>query len=236
VSHSDLNIPDGARVLEIGSGHNPYPRADVLCDRYLEDRERAGALKRDRPFVLADGGALPFVDNAFDYVIAIHVVEHADDIAAFLGELSRVGRAGYLETPSAIGEHLFGWQKHRWALWLHDACLHVRPRAGRRQFGRLFHQLMRVDPQMTALYYRYPDLFRVRHHWQGEVSFRMLSSDDPDPIDLDDVEVLSELLSRRAPARRWLRAYVPRGLRDRLWQPIRDWSARRHQAAGRDGE
>ena len=236
MSHPDLNIPGGARVLEIGSGHNPHPRADVLCDRYLEDRERAGALKRDRPFVLADGEALPFVDDAFDYVIAIHVVEHADDIEAFLGELSRVARAGYLETPSAIGEHLFGWQKHRWALLQHDACLHVRPLTGRRQFGRLFHDLMRVDPQMTALYYRYPGLFRVRHHWQGQVCYRMLSSDDPDPIDLDDAEALSELLSQRAPARQWLRAYFPRGIRDRLWQTLRDRSARRHQITGGDGE
>jgi hypothetical protein len=236
LSHPDLNIPDGARVLEIGSGHNPHPRADVLCDRYLEDRERAGTLKRDRPLVIADGGALPFADKAFDYVLAIHVAEHADDIGTFFRELSRVARAGYLETPSAIGERLFGWEKHRWTLFQHDASLYVRPHSGERQFGRLFHHLMRADPQMTAIYYRYPDLFRVRHHWQGEVSYRMLAPGDPDPIDLDDAEILSDLLSRRSPARKWLRAYLPRGARDRLWQRFRDWSARRHRGQGGGGE
>jgi hypothetical protein len=235
MSHPDLNIPDGARVLEIGSGHNPHPRADILCDRYVEDRERAGALKRDRPLVIADGGALPFADNAFDYVIAIHVAEHAEDIGAFFAELSRVAAAGYLETPSAIGEHLFGWQKHRWTLMRSDDSLCVRPHSGVRQFGRLFHHLMRADPQMTAIYYRYPDLFRVQHHWRGEVSYRILAPEDADPIDLDDAATLTRLLNERAPAHRWLRAYIPRGLRDRLWQTFRDRSAKKQQSAGKGG-
>ena len=94
----DLDLGD----IEIGIVEKAAPGIAVL----IED---------DRPFLLADGGALPFVDNAFDYVIAIHVVEHADDIAKFLGELSRVARAGYLETPSAVGEHLFAcsWVSNR---------------------------------------------------------------------------------------------------------------------------
>lgn len=226
MSKPSLSLPDEARVLEIGSGHDPHPRADVLCDLYLDDRERAGRLKRDRPFVQASGEVLPFTDDSFDYVVAIHVAEHAGDIARFLDELQRVAAAGYLETPSMIGERLFGWRKHRWMLWKHDGLLWVRRRDEGRRFGALFHELMRRDAQMAALYYRYPDLFRVRLHWEGKIDYRILAPEDPDPVDLDDPDVLAELLAARAPAWRWLRAYLSRGLREPLWAWWRDLRAR----------
>ena len=36
-------------VLDVGSGHNPNPRSDILCDRYIEDNtERGGAIRVDR--------------------------------------------------------------------------------------------------------------------------------------------------------------------------------------------
>ena len=33
-------------VLDVGSGHNPNPRSDILCDRYIEDdTERGGSIQ-----------------------------------------------------------------------------------------------------------------------------------------------------------------------------------------------
>lgn len=226
MSKPPLDVPAGGRVLEIGSGHDPHPRADVLCDLHLEDRERAGPLKRDRPLVLASGEALPFEDDSFDYVVAIHVAEHADDIERFFAELRRVAPAGYLETPSMIGERLFGWRKHRWMLWKRDGVVWVRRREEGRPFGALFHELMRRDPQMGALYYRYPELFRVRLRWEGRIDYRILGPGDPDPVDLDDPEVLADLLASRAPAWRWLRAYLSGAVRGPLWRLWRDCRAR----------
>jgi len=225
VAKPRLDIPSGAKVLEIGSGHNPHPRSTVLCDRYLDDRERAGSVKVDRPFLLGDGGALPFGDGSFDYVIAIDVVEHADDIALFLGELARVARAGYIETPSFVAEGLFGWRKHRWALLLHEGTLYARRRQPRREFGIIFHELMRADAQLTGLYYRHPDLFRVRLEWQGSVPYTILGPEDPDVLDLDDPEVVAGLL-KPAAGRQWLKAYMPRSLRNPIWTWWRDLRVR----------
>jgi len=212
-----LAIPASARVLEVGSGHNPHPQATVLADRYIEDIERAGRLKIDRPLVIAHGGALPFKDAVFDYVIAIHVAEHMEDIGAFFDELARVAPAGYIETPSAIGERLFGWRKHRWRLIYHEATLYVRPHDGVRSFGTVFHELMRRDAHMTALYYRHPDLFRVRCSWQGSVPYQVLGSEDPDPVDLDDEAVVAQLLEQKPAPLATLRAFAPRSLKDPLW-------------------
>ncbi len=174
MAHPRIEPPAGSRVLEIGSGHNPHPRSDVLCDRYLDDRERAAPLVRDRPFAQADGEELPFRDGAFGYSIAIHVAEHMRDIAGFFDELARVSSAGYVETPSAIGEHLFGWRKHRWLLTVHEGIVYVRPKQAHTPFGGLFHELMRQDAGLAAIYYRYPDLFFFACGAIGTGAFRIV--------------------------------------------------------------
>jgi len=91
-----LPIAPGARVLEVGGGDSPSPRADVLVDFALEPRERQGGRIRrdDRPLVLARVEALPFRDKSFDYVIAFHVLEHSPQPEVFLSELQRVAAAG----------------------------------------------------------------------------------------------------------------------------------------------
>src|SRR5687767_801033 len=87
-------------VLDVGSGHSPNPRSDILCDRYIEDdTERGGAIRIDRPLIVADGHNLPFKDKAFDYVIASHIIEHMDDPERFCSELTRVSRRGFIASP-----------------------------------------------------------------------------------------------------------------------------------------
>lgn len=39
-----MNIGSKDTVLETGSGHNPDPRSDILCDKYLEDNTQRGAI------------------------------------------------------------------------------------------------------------------------------------------------------------------------------------------------
>ena len=76
-----MNIRATDLVLEIGSGNNPNPRSDILCDRYIHDNnQRAGefAAVIDRPLVVADGYRLPFKDKTFDYVICSHILEHME--------------------------------------------------------------------------------------------------------------------------------------------------------------
>ena len=93
-------------VLDIGSGHNPYEKADVLCERYLEDVERTGHVKIDaRPFVIATLEFLPFKDRSFDLVTCSHVLEHVDNPLRALEEIKRVGKSAYVVTQSWIGEN-----------------------------------------------------------------------------------------------------------------------------------
>lgn len=122
-----LEIPPDALVLEVGSGGNPYPRANVLLDAYEETRERHwDALIHDRPTVISFGENLPFKDKAFDYVIAAHVLEHTPYPEKFLAELQRVARGGYIETPDAFMERINPYKDHRLEVTVRDDGLVIR--------------------------------------------------------------------------------------------------------------
>jgi 2-polyprenyl-6-hydroxyphenyl methylase/3-demethylubiquinone-9 3-methyltransferase len=90
----------GSRVLEIGSGGGFL--AATLFDAGYEvigiDPAVAAvheAVKHvDAPFLLAVGEKLPFGDGSFDAVVCSEVLEHVQDPAAVIAEVSRVLRPG----------------------------------------------------------------------------------------------------------------------------------------------
>ena len=123
-----FGLGDGRTVLDVGSGHRPHEDATHLVDLLPEDdTERGKPLKRHgRPLVVATLEALPFKDQTFDFIYACHVLEHVQDPAVACRELMRVGRSGYIETPSPFYEQGYnfsdvskrGWPFHRWFVFL----------------------------------------------------------------------------------------------------------------------
>lgn len=105
----DFGIKPGDKVLDIGSGHIPFPLATHLADLTLTDHQygRAGT-----PFKHIDGKpvyecsveSMPFADKEFDFVYCSHVLEHTGDPEKACRELMRVGKRGYIETPTRAKE------------------------------------------------------------------------------------------------------------------------------------
>ncbi|UCC38792.1 MAG: methyltransferase domain-containing protein [Candidatus Aminicenantes bacterium] len=112
-----LSIKKNHLVLEIGSGANPLLRSDVCMDKYpfVTKKHRTSLLHinvDERPFIVGDAQSLPFLNNSFDFIIARHVLEHLVHPDKFIAEIKRVGKAGYIASPSPFIEILHGGFQH----------------------------------------------------------------------------------------------------------------------------
>jgi SAM-dependent methyltransferase len=172
-----LNIKQTDRVLEIGSGNRPRKRSNILCDRYIESNyERAGEenlVIDKRPFVVADGQALPFREKSFEYVITSHILEHVDDPKRFVAELTRVARAGYIETPSELGEKIFGWPFHKWIVRIENDTIVMRPRTIDSPFKNYFHQMYQNDFLFAEFIDSHFSDYYVQYEWKGTIPLRI---------------------------------------------------------------
>ena len=115
----DIPVDRNAVVLDVGSGDKPHWRADVLLDRYVDaahggQRSGRAEARITRPMFDADAAAMPFRDNAFDYVVCSHVLEHVLDPAAVAAEMTRVAKAGYIEVPDAASAKILDFPSHLW--------------------------------------------------------------------------------------------------------------------------
>jgi SAM-dependent methyltransferase len=186
-SRFDIKVKSADRVLEVGGGHNPHPRSNVVVDKFSDSNyHRSGNIKifKNQVFQEADGENLPFKDNEFDYVICNHVLEHVDNPARFLQEQSRVAKRGYLETPSFIGEHLIPKVSHRWLLLEIDNQVVMVEKEKVKfhtssDFGDLFlDYLPKHSLGYKILQRTHSDLLTVRHEWKDNIDY-VINPDDP---------------------------------------------------------
>jgi SAM-dependent methyltransferase len=155
-SKTFIAFDDTWTVADLGSGHNPHPRADILVDRFLLDNtERSGApviLPSSKTFVVGDGVAMPFKDKAFDFVVCSHVIEHIEDVDNFCSELNRVSKGGYLECPSKFAEVLRHAPNHRWFVSNKNGRLIISPTPvgyPMGWFGKFFFSLYFYDTRQV---------------------------------------------------------------------------------------
>lgn len=170
-----LGIRRSDLVLDVGSGSNPHPRADVLLEKYMRTEHRHGTLAVvDRPTVFADACAMPFRDKAFDFVIAFHVLEHMRDPAAFIGELVRVGKAGYIETPNVMFERLAPYPMHLLEIMEVEGRLRIRKKNGPATdgFSRDLSIIIK-DEAWKRFFFSHPELFHVRYFWRDRIDFEI---------------------------------------------------------------
>ena len=122
------------RVLDVGGGVEVFPRADAVLDLMpYAARQRAQLAHHTERFgpddwfvgdVCSAAAWAPFADKSFDFVICSHVLEDVRDPIYLCSQLMRVGKAGYIETPSRFREcakasaddGVTGWEHHRWVM------------------------------------------------------------------------------------------------------------------------
>jgi len=116
-------IPRHGKVLEVGSGRIPFERADIFVDMTASPNVPKELMIECN----ITKEPLPFADKSFDFVYCRHTLEDLHSPFFVLTEMSRVGKAGYIETPSPIAEmcrgidagspNWRGFNHHRWFVW-----------------------------------------------------------------------------------------------------------------------
>ncbi|HLF76024.1 MAG TPA: methyltransferase domain-containing protein [Dehalococcoidia bacterium] len=90
----------GLRALDAGSGTGRFTAELVRRGAFPVGVDRDGLMltvakrRRSRSLVLADAGALPFADAAFDIAFAVTLCEFVDNVGQVFSELARVTRPG----------------------------------------------------------------------------------------------------------------------------------------------
>lgn len=159
----------------------------MIVDKYIDNNtHRCGDIKifPHQHFVHADGEHLPFKNKEFDYVICNQVLEHVDNPQLFIQEICRVGKRGYIETPSLIGEFLFPKESHQWVILdINDKLVlykkELMPGNYKNNYGELFlNYLPYQSLPYKLLKLTEGDLMINRYEWKDEINIIVNPQDD----------------------------------------------------------
>jgi SAM-dependent methyltransferase len=114
-----LEILPHERVLDVGGGHHPFCRANVVADIDFDSGQHRDGSRMlidfsKHGYVQADMTELPFKDKSFDVVVCIQALEHSTNPAKACEEMMRVAHRGFIETPRKWTEYYAGHPTHRW--------------------------------------------------------------------------------------------------------------------------
>jgi SAM-dependent methyltransferase len=218
-NRQDLHIKRNDRVLEVGGGHNPHPRSNVVVDKYTDSNyHRSGDIKvlKNQTFMEADGENLPFKDKEFDYVICCQVLEHVENPERFLAEQFRVAKRGFMETPSLLGEYLFPRESHKWIIHeLNDVTYLVDKKKINFHFGYDMGELIQNYLPTHSIGFKilertHPNMITNRVEWTGDFKY---------VVDPQDPEILKYFSGKWKES--WADAFFPPKTK---WQELKDSS------------
>lgn len=187
LDRNDLHIKKHDKVLEIGPGHNPSFRSNVIVEKFIDtNNHRCGDIKiySHQTLIQGDGENLPFKDKEFDYAICNQVLEHVESPEKFIAEQCRVAKRGYIETPSLLGEFLFPKGSHKWVILDIDNKLVMyekskMPGNYANNYGELFLNYLPFQSlPYKLLWLTEGNIMLNRYEWQNEIDI-LVNPQDP---------------------------------------------------------
>ena len=188
-------IAPDARVLEIGPGNLPFPRAGEFVDFTDLSPNLPGPCHK----IDMASQRLPFADKSFDFVYCRHVLEDMWNPFALCAEMSRVAKAGYVETPSPIAElcrgtdgaapPYRGYHHHRFMVWNYRNELRFVSKYP------LIEYLQFDEARLATLLRRGPKYWNTYHLWDGAIDVQHRQSPLHYDITRDYVTLLNDAVA-----------------------------------------
>jgi SAM-dependent methyltransferase/uncharacterized protein YbaR (Trm112 family) len=223
-----LSVPRGQMVLDIGGGDGPFPRANVVCEKFItSDEERENVFLFDRPLVIGDIESLPFKDQSFDFVYCSHVLEHTSNPQKAVSELIRVAKRGYIEVPSEYLEYTAkNTASHLWTVWGDsvDGALVFTPKNNAHinpLVDKIYNEkLLEKDLSYMVFHFKnFYTLYNVRLHWEKSIAIKIKGGHEDHSRSgvnkgrLESVEILQKVLQPNRTSvlfkpRRWVKKIV----------------------------
>jgi SAM-dependent methyltransferase len=181
-----FNIKENEKVLDIGSGGDPFPYATHLVDKFPGDtHHRYQKLElKGLPFTEADVQSLPFEDKSFDYIYCSHVLEHVEDPSKALDEIMRVGKRGFIEVPTKMSDIIFNFTRlkhfHKWhinrvgkkLIFIEYAENELRD-TGDKELFFMAHSFF--TNAFRRMYRKNKDLFSIFYEWEGKIEYVIIN-------------------------------------------------------------
>lgn len=169
-------VPADASVLEIGPGYQPFPRSTMFVDY------------KDLPNIPANAKVsidlnttpLPFADKSYDFIYCRHVIEDMFNPFLLIQEMQRVGKAGYIETPSPIAElgrgvdgsspPFRGYHHHRTIVWMYEGELRIIAKYPIIEYIRF------TETDITGWLREGPKYWNTYCLWKDEIRYKHIQS------------------------------------------------------------
>jgi uncharacterized protein YbaR (Trm112 family) len=175
----NVRIGRGQRVIDIGSGHAPLIRADILCDLLPQETEHRPVSTVYSPpnrFVVGDIHELPFATGSFDFAYSRALMEHVRDPEMACKELARIAKRGLLELPSHLWEIMGGSKSHLWLIRKHgDALVFQRKTKLHGELSSRIPEEIRNSRKYEELFRCFQSHFFIRHYWEGKIHIKIES-------------------------------------------------------------
>lgn len=136
-----LDIHASDFVVEVGGGHQPFPRSNLILDKFpFDNLHRVQGLAHSAPVLIADAVCMPIPDSGCDVLFASHIIEHLEEPDRFLQEAKRCSDRVYIEFPSRARELMFAWSFHEWLVDAEGSHLIFYRNDVPQMFGDFFHE------------------------------------------------------------------------------------------------
>jgi len=185
IRYAESLVKPNQKVLELGPGEKPFSKSTHFCGW-----EHGAQGLENGSICDFNLDKLPYKDKEFDFVYCRHVLEDIWNPFHAMNEIKRVGKAGYIETPSPVAEfckhvdggspEYRGYHHHRWVIWNDGKKLNFLTKfsyiekAGEFDDKFLF-DILNKYPHKWNTYFIWDDNFDYKHHQLG-VDFKDMGS------------------------------------------------------------